>query len=167
MKRLIIEVVDVSGKCVAGLKIGNIWEISENICVMGENICYFALSSLMPTLLAIQLGSDLKSIGLSNEPGVAYMQCSDIGDPLTPGGRVTFKIREKFPSSRGVSAKLEGSAAFPQEVKAEVRYVPRSPACQACGACSMQQEQVSTVDEEKLKELIINISRKMLKEQGR
>ena len=72
MKRLTIEVVDVSGRCQAGLKIGNVWEVNENVCVVGENVCYFALSSLMPVLLAIQMGTDPKSIGLSNESGGLY-----------------------------------------------------------------------------------------------
>jgi uncharacterized repeat protein (TIGR04076 family) len=167
MKRLIIEVVDVTGRCLAGLKIGNIWEVSENVCVVGENICYFALSSLMPVLLTVQMGTDPKSIGISNESGVGYIQCSDIGDPLTPGGKVTFKIREKFPSKREVSASPEKVVSTYQEIKPEVSYIPRSPTCQACGACSMQSDQAASVDEGKLRELITSISRQMLDKMGK
>ena len=167
MKRLTIEVMDVTGRCKAGLKIGNIWEVTENICVFGENLCYLALSSMMPVLLAIQMGSDPKSFGLSDESGVGYLQCSEIGNPLTPSGKVTFKIREKFPSFREASDKPEGEAIAYQDIKPAVNYVPRSPACQACGACSMQADQGSSTDEDRLKELITSISKRMLEETGK
>ncbi|MCL5986368.1 MAG: TIGR04076 family protein [Actinobacteria bacterium] len=167
MKRLTIEIVEVTGRCLAGLKAGNVWEVTENVCVVGENLCYFALSSLMPVLLTIQMGTDPKSLGLSNESGVGYMQCSDIGDLLTPGGKVTFKISEKFPSRREVSTEPEKEVSTYQEVKPEVSYIPRSPACQACGACSMQAGQSTSADEGKLRELITSISKKMLEETGK
>ena len=97
---------------------------------------------------------------------VGYIQCADIGDPLAPGGKVTFKIMEKFPSIKKASDKPEKEISTYQEVKHVVNYVPRSPACQACGACSMQ-NQAASVDEGKLRELIKNISKKMLEEMGK
>ena len=96
MKRLVVEVVEVRGKCVAGYKVGDSFEINQNVCVEGDKICYLALSSLMPAILALQLGNEPKDIGLSKEVGVSYMQCSDPGEPFTPGGVVIFKIRNKF-----------------------------------------------------------------------
>ena len=96
MKRLVVEVVEVKGKCVAGYKVGDSFEINQNVCVEGDKICYFALSSLMPAILALQLGNEPKDIGLSKEVGVSYMQCSDPGEPFTPGAVVIFKIRNKF-----------------------------------------------------------------------
>ncbi len=96
MKHLIAEVVEVKGRCIAGYEVGDRFEINRNVSVDGDKICYFAISSMMPALLAIQQGSDPKAMGLSQEEGTAYMQCSDPGEPYTPGGTVIFKIRDKF-----------------------------------------------------------------------
>lgn len=96
MKHLVIEVIEVKGKCIAGYNTGDKFEINQNVCVDGEKVCYFALSSLMPAILALQLGNDPKDIGLSKENTIAYMQCSDPGEPLTPGGTAVFKISYKF-----------------------------------------------------------------------
>lgn len=93
VKKLIVEVTDVKGKCDTKLKIGDKWTITEDFCIEGKNICYFAVSSLMPVLFALQTGTEPKEMGLSKEDGIAYMQCSDPGPPLTPGGTVTFKIK--------------------------------------------------------------------------
>lgn len=96
MKHLIVEVIQVKGKCAAGYNVGDKFEVNKSVCIDGSKICYFAVSSIMPVLLALQLGNNPKDIGLSNEDGVAYMQCSDIGYPFTPGGSVIFKISSKF-----------------------------------------------------------------------
>jgi len=96
MKHLIVEVIQVKGKCVAGYNTGDKFEINKNVCLDGQKICYFAISSLMPAILALQLGNNPKDMGLSNEDNIAYMQCSDIGYPYTPGGSVIFKISPKF-----------------------------------------------------------------------
>jgi len=96
MKHLIVEVVDVKGRCVAGYRIGDKFEINRNVCIEGEKLCYFAISSIMPTIFAMQCCVKPKEVGLSNEAEIAFMQCSDPGEPLTPGGTVTFKIRSKF-----------------------------------------------------------------------
>lgn len=96
MKHLSIEVVEVRGRCVAGYNVGDEFEINQNVCVYGDKICYFAVSSLMPAILALQLGNNPKDIGLSKENNMAFMQCSDPGEPLTPGGTVVFKISYKF-----------------------------------------------------------------------
>jgi uncharacterized repeat protein (TIGR04076 family) len=96
MKHLIVEVVEVRGRCVAGYNVGDKLEINQNVCVEGNKICYFALSSIMPAILALQLGNEPKDIGLSKEEGVSYMQCSDPGGFLTPGATVVFKIKDKF-----------------------------------------------------------------------
>ena len=93
VKKLIVEVIDVKEKCDAMLKVGDKWTITEDFCIEGKKVCYFAVSSLMPVLFALQTGTEPKEMGLSKEDGVAYMQCSDPGPPLTPGGTVTFKIK--------------------------------------------------------------------------
>ena len=96
MKHLIVEVVEVRGRCVAGYNVGDSFEVNQNVSLNGDKICYFAVSSLMPAILALQLGNNPKEIGLSNESNCAYMQCSDPGQPYTPGGTVVFKLRYKF-----------------------------------------------------------------------
>ncbi|MCL5073917.1 MAG: TIGR04076 family protein [Actinobacteria bacterium] len=96
MKHLIVEVADVKGKCLAGYNLGDKFEINANVCIDGQKICYFAISSIMPAILALQLGNDPKDIGLSKEHDAAYMQCSDPGEPFTGGGIVVFKIKYKF-----------------------------------------------------------------------
>jgi len=96
MKHLLVEVISVEGKCLAGYKIGDTFEINKNVSLDGPKLCYFAISSLMPIILALQLGAEPGSIGLSKEKDAAYLQCSDPGDPLTPGGKVVFKIKDKF-----------------------------------------------------------------------
>lgn len=92
VKKLIVEVVDVKGKCDTKLEVGDKWTITEDFWIEGKKICYFAISSLMPILFAMQTGVKPEEMGLSKEEGVAYMQCSDPGPPLTLGGTVTFKI---------------------------------------------------------------------------
>ena len=96
MKHLIVEVVSVEGYCLAGYKVGDTFEVNKNVSLDGQKLCYFAISSLMPVILALQLGNEPSGIGLSKEKGAAYMQCSDPGSPITPGGSVVFKIRDKF-----------------------------------------------------------------------
>lgn len=96
MKHLIIEVIEVKGRCIAGYEVGDKIEVNRNASVTGDKICYFALSSLMPAILAIQINNNLENIGLSREKNVAYMQCSDPGEPFTPGGSVIFRIKDKF-----------------------------------------------------------------------
>lgn len=96
MKHLIVEVIEKKGRCAAGYEIGDKFEINKNVSIDGNKICYFAISSLMPCFIALQMGSRPKEIGLSKEEEVSYMQCSDPGEPFTPGGTVIFKIQGKF-----------------------------------------------------------------------
>ena len=60
MKHLIVEVVDVKGRCVAGYKVGDSFEINQNVCADGEKLCYFTLSSIMPAIFAVQMGIKTK-----------------------------------------------------------------------------------------------------------
>jgi len=94
VKDLIIEVVKVEGNCVAGYKPGDKMLISGvNVDVKKtDKVCYWALSSLIPALFSLQTGLEPSEIGLSKEKNIAYMSCSDIGEPYTSGGRVIFKI---------------------------------------------------------------------------
>lgn len=94
LKDLLIEVVKVEGFCDAAYKVGDKMYIKgSNINLeKSDKVCYWALSSLMPALFALQTGLEPSGVGLSKEKNVAYMACSDIGEPYTKGGRVIFKI---------------------------------------------------------------------------
>lgn len=94
VKDVLMKVVKVEGVCEAGYKVGDkIYIHGCNIDLeKSDKVCYWALSSLMPALFAIQAGLEPSEVGLSKEKNVAYMACSDIGEPYTLGGRVIFKI---------------------------------------------------------------------------
>ncbi|MHA1687092.1 MAG: TIGR04076 family protein [Candidatus Heimdallarchaeaceae archaeon] len=94
LRDLLIEVVKVEGFCDAGHKVGDkIYIKGSNIIFeKSDKVCYWALSSLMPALFALQTGLEPSAVGLSKEKDIAYMACSDIGEPYTKGGRVIFKI---------------------------------------------------------------------------
>ena len=97
LKELIIKVKEVAGSCAAGYKVGDtIVVLGPCIDLERSNIvCFWALSSLMPALFALQLGHDPKSLGLSSKSGVCYLRCSDIGKPYTPGGNVMFEVQQR------------------------------------------------------------------------
>jgi len=96
LKDILVEVVEVTGNCDAGLKKGDKFVLSgANIDLKrSDKICYWALSDLMPALFSLQLDHDPKELGLSKEAEVAYMCCSDPGPPYTPGAHVLFKARK-------------------------------------------------------------------------
>jgi len=95
MMRLWIEVIDIKGTC-------PVFKISDKIIISGAQIdmehtdavCIHALPSLLHFSLALREGVDPVKLGLSKEEGIAYIQCPDPGEPLTPGGTVTFKIKK-------------------------------------------------------------------------
>ncbi len=92
---LLCEVIDVKGRCDASLKKGDRIILRKDFTIdleKSDRVCYWALSDLMPCLFALHLGHDPREIGMSDEKGVAYLQCSDPGPPITPGGNVLFKI---------------------------------------------------------------------------
>ncbi len=68
-----------------------------------DAVCVHALSTLLHYVVALDGGADPVKLGLtiSEEKGVAYMQCVDPGQPYTEGGTVIFRYRriEKEKSS--------------------------------------------------------------------
>jgi len=94
LKDLIIEVVKVEGSCAAGYKVGDkIYISGANVDLQkSTKVCYWALSSIMPLIFSMQSGIEPSEFGFSDEKGVAYIACSDIGKPYTRGGRVIFKV---------------------------------------------------------------------------
>lgn len=90
-----IEAVDIRGTC-------PVFKIGDKIIIKGPQIdmentdavCIHALPSLLHFSLALREGADPGKLGLSKEKEIAYIQCPDPGEPFTPGGTVTFKIRK-------------------------------------------------------------------------
>lgn len=92
--RLIIEVVEVRGKC-------PVHKVGDKIVIDGAEIdlqkttriCCHALSTIDHWLLALREGADPKKLGLTKEGDEknAYIQCPDPGPPYTNGGTVIFK----------------------------------------------------------------------------
>ena len=89
-----ITVLEIKGRC-------PVFTLNDKIFIDGAQIdleqsdalCIHALPSLLHFSLALRERADPVKLGLSKEPGVAYLQCPDPGEPLTPGGTVIFKLR--------------------------------------------------------------------------
>lgn len=93
---IVCEVVEVTGNCDVKFKKGEKFVLSPdgNIDLKrSDKVCWWALSGLMPGLFPVQLGLDPKTLNMSNESGVAYMRCTDVGPPYTAGGNVLFRIK--------------------------------------------------------------------------
>ncbi len=90
-----IEVTNIKGTC-------PVFKIGDKIIINGPKIdmektdavCIHAFPSLLHFSLALREGIEPVKLGLSREEGVAYIQCPDPGEPFTPGGTVTFKIKK-------------------------------------------------------------------------
>jgi uncharacterized repeat protein (TIGR04076 family) len=93
--KLCIETINLKGIC-------PVFKIGDKIIIDGPQIdmentdavCIHALPSLLHFCLALREGADPVKLGLSTEEGGAYLQCPDPGEPFTPGGTVTFKIKK-------------------------------------------------------------------------
>ncbi|HQD77157.1 MAG TPA: hypothetical protein PKV26_10875 [Bacillota bacterium] len=81
---LTAEVIEIRGRCSAGLKTGDtmVWSGS---CVSGERICAAAVKSVVGAA-----GRAMLESGSSAEPVVS---CLDAGPPYTNGGCVRFRLR--------------------------------------------------------------------------
>lgn len=88
-----IEVVNIAGTCPVFTTGDKIFLAGPQIDLeRSDAVCIHALPSLLHFALTLREGVDPMTLGLSKEAGVAYLQCPDPGEPLTPGGTVTFKI---------------------------------------------------------------------------
>jgi uncharacterized repeat protein (TIGR04076 family) len=89
-----ITVIEIKGRC-------PVCKLNNKILIDGAQIdqeqsdalCIHALPPLLHFSLALREGANPMKLGLSKEPRVAYLQCPDPGEPLTPGGTVIFKVR--------------------------------------------------------------------------
>ena len=55
-------------------------------------ICAHALPIILHYFIALREGISPVKLGLSNEEGSAFIQCSDCGPPYTDGGTIIFKM---------------------------------------------------------------------------
>ncbi len=93
MVRVRVEVHQVKGKCAAGLKPGDWFEVDGfYITGMEGRICLHALAAMSTLLTLMSHGHSAKELGIGEERG--FLQCPDPGPPLTCGGTVIFKLSE-------------------------------------------------------------------------
>jgi len=92
MKKVIIRVKEIRGKC-AVFK-GNERIVIERAEIGDKSykICIHALSSLLHYVIALREGADPVKLGLAKEGKVAYVQCVDLGEPYKIGGTVIFEV---------------------------------------------------------------------------
>jgi uncharacterized repeat protein (TIGR04076 family) len=92
-----IEVVKIRGACPVH-KVGDKIIVDDPRIILQKTdaLCTHALSSLLHYVLALELGADPVSLGLSKKEDKenAYIQCVDPGEPYTSGGTVIFRIRK-------------------------------------------------------------------------
>jgi uncharacterized repeat protein (TIGR04076 family) len=94
--KLVIEVIDIQGRCPV-YKIGEKIVLDDGYRVnlkKTDNICLHSLASLLPYYNALTHGVSAKELGLSGSGKEAYIQCLD-PEKYTGGGTVTFKVRRK------------------------------------------------------------------------
>ena len=102
MTRVVVEVVEVRGKCALGYKPGDKFIVRDYyIESMDKPICLHALSSLLTILSLMLKGYSAKRLGIGETDNTGYLQCPDPGKPYTDGGTVIFKLT-RIPSSTSV-----------------------------------------------------------------
>ena len=94
---LIIQVVDVKGKCPV-CKLGNHFTLKEGYILdpaASDRVCMHSLASILPYYVALAKGVKAKDLGLSQGGSKeAYVQCLDPCE-VTGGGTVRFQISRK------------------------------------------------------------------------
>jgi uncharacterized repeat protein (TIGR04076 family) len=80
-KKMKVEVVKSTGKCVYGYKVGDVWETRGLACVPG--FCGAAFHTAFPALFALNFGA--KFFFMPNPDSIDTVTCPD-------GGHVVFKV---------------------------------------------------------------------------
>lgn len=94
--KLIIEVIDIKGKCPV-YKLGDKIVLDEGYRVnlkKTDHLCFHSLASLLPYYNALAKGARPVELGLAKKGRVAYLQCLD-PEKFTGGGTVTFGVRRR------------------------------------------------------------------------
>jgi len=93
---VVVEVVEVKGKCAAGYKPGDKF-IIEGFYVdpskCKARICIHALTAMMSLLSPFLHGISARLLGIGDKENEGYLQCPDPGKPYTCGGTVIFKVK--------------------------------------------------------------------------
>ena len=93
MPKLVITVHEIKGTCPVYAK-GDRIVLDEGYKLNPaetDNVCMHSLASVMPYYVVLYHGVDPRELGLSKEPGRAFVQCLDPCH-LTGGGTVVFEI---------------------------------------------------------------------------
>lgn len=94
--KLIIEVIEIKGKCPV-YKMGDKIVLDDGYKVNlaeTDNICMHSLGSILPYYNVLAKGVSPVELGLAKEGLEAYLQCLD-PQIHTGGGTVTFKVSRK------------------------------------------------------------------------
>ena len=91
-----IKVCEIKGKCPV-YKVGDRIVVDDPVILLDKTdaLCTHALSTLLHYVTILEHNWCPLELGLttSSDPGHAYMQCVDPGEPYTDGGTVIFKCR--------------------------------------------------------------------------
>ena len=96
MYEVVVEVVEVRGRCAADYKQGDKFTIKGfYIEPEKENsrICIHALTAMISLLSPFMHGVSAKLLGIGDKEDEGYLQCPDPGKPYTCGGTVIFKVK--------------------------------------------------------------------------
>ena len=96
-KRIVVRVKEVRGNCWANIKAGDKWVLEGSTLITKEsdNLCPFALKSVMSVYLLMRSGVDLRDFGFKDRD-IAILQCIDPGPPHTEGGSAILEVRREF-----------------------------------------------------------------------
>ena len=93
---VVVEVVEVRGKCAAGYRPGDSFKI-KGFCIdpgdASTRICIHALTAAMSLLSPFIHGVSARLLGIGDKDNEGYLQCPDPGRPYTCGGTVIFKVK--------------------------------------------------------------------------
>ncbi len=94
--RLVIQVVEIKGKCPV-YQVGDRITLEEGYYLLRggapERICLHSLAAILPYYVALSRGIAAKDLGLARgDSEEAYLQCLDPCE-ITGGGTVIFELR--------------------------------------------------------------------------
>jgi uncharacterized repeat protein (TIGR04076 family) len=93
--RVLVEVVEVRGRCAAGYK-PDVRIVLEGFYIVSRessNVCMHAFSALLSLLSAFAHGASARDLGVGSSYDEGYLQCPDPGKPYTCGGTVIFRLK--------------------------------------------------------------------------
>lgn len=90
-RELVVKIVEIKGRCPV-YRVGDSFRIVDGFRLLTERVlCMHSLASLMPYYVALSRGVSPVELGLTQEGGIAYIQCLDPCE-RTGGGTVVFAV---------------------------------------------------------------------------